>query len=56
MDDLEQDARPAGCRKLVGEDGQWRIRIGDYRVVYAIFDQELVVLVVRVAHRSSVYE
>ena len=38
-----------------GERGRWRVRVGDYRVVYAIDDGELLVLVVRVAHRREVY-
>lgn len=54
--DLEQDARPAGCKKLVGESNAWRIRVGDYRVLYEVVDQSLVVTVVRVAHRRDVYE
>ncbi|WP_211879145.1 type II toxin-antitoxin system RelE family toxin [Pseudarthrobacter albicanus] len=53
--DLERDPRPAGCKKLVGEDNAWRIRIGDYRVLYDVVDDLLVVTVVRVAHRRHVY-
>ncbi len=52
---LSTDPRPAGCRPLVGYPGLWRIRVGDYRVVYTIKDAELVVLALRVAHRSTVY-
>jgi len=44
----------AGCR-LVGYDELWRIRIGDCRVTYTIKDTELVVLVLRIAHRSVAY-
>ncbi len=40
---------------LVGFAGLWRIRVGDYRVVYTIKDAELVVIALRIAHRSSVY-
>jgi mRNA interferase RelE/StbE len=46
--------RPAGSLKLEGAD-LWRIRVGDYRVIYEIRDQILVVLVVRVAHRREAY-
>lgn len=53
--ELGNDPRPHGCVKLKGEDDLWRIRVGDYRVIYAIEDEELVVLVVRVAHRKDVY-
>ena len=38
-----------------GEDDLWRIRVGDYRIVYTIADEALIVLVVRVAHRKDVY-
>lgn len=55
IDALSVDPRPTGTRPLVGYPGLWRIRVGDYRVVYTIKDAELVVLALRVAHRSSVY-
>ncbi len=52
---LSEDPRPPGCRPLVGYEGLWRIRIGDYRVTYSIEDYKLIVLVVRIAHRREVY-
>jgi mRNA interferase RelE/StbE len=52
---LGGDPRPQGARALVGYPGFWRIRVGDYRVVYTIEDAELVVLALRIAHRSNVY-
>jgi mRNA interferase RelE/StbE len=55
VDALSADPRPPGCRSLVGYPGLWRIRIGDYRVVYTVKDAELVVLVLRAAHRSESY-
>jgi len=55
MEGLAADPRPPGCVKLQGEDELWRIRLGDYRVVYAVRDEKLMVLVVRVAHRKDVY-
>jgi mRNA interferase RelE/StbE len=48
--------RPPGCKKLVGGDKEWRIRIGDYRVVYEIDDAAKTVDVTRIAHRRDVYE
>jgi mRNA interferase RelE/StbE len=54
VDDLGEDPRPHGAKKLVGEDTAWRIRIGDYRVIYDIFDEELTVTVIRAAHRREV--
>jgi mRNA interferase RelE/StbE len=52
---LAKVPRPAGVKKLHGEDDLWRIRIGDYRVIYAIDDTAKVVDVVVVRHRSEVY-
>jgi mRNA interferase RelE/StbE len=52
---LQDDPRPPGATRLVGAGDLWRIRIGDYRVVYAIEDERLVVIVVRVAGRGRVY-
>jgi mRNA interferase RelE/StbE len=52
---LAEDPRPAGCKKLSGEDRAWRIRIGDYRVVYEVNDTARYVEVRVVAHRKDVY-
>lgn len=43
-------------KKLVGELTAWRIRVGDYRVIYDVFDDQLVVTVVRAGHRREVYD
>jgi len=53
---LAKDPRPKGCTKLKGRKGLWRIRLGDYRVIYEIDDSACRVTVVRVAHRSAVYD
>lgn len=53
--ELARDPRPPGCVQLKGGDGELRIRIGNYRVVYDVKDDELVVLVLRVGHRREVY-
>jgi mRNA interferase RelE/StbE len=53
---LAVDPRPAGCRKLRGYKDLWRIRVGDYRVVYIIEDDNKTVTVTRIAHRREVYE
>jgi len=55
FDTLAVDPRPDGVVKLAGDANLWRVRIGDYRVVYEIHDGNLVVMVVRVAHRKDVY-
>jgi len=52
---LSDNVRPAGCVKLSGLSDLWRIRVGDYRVVYEIRDRQLIVLIVGVAHRREVY-
>lgn len=52
---LEGNPRPVGSIKLKGRDG-YRIRIGNYRVIYEIFDSELVIDVVAVGHRKDIYE
>jgi len=54
IDDLSHDPRPMGCEKMKGMEDSYRIRIGDYRVVYEIVDQVLVVYVIRVDHRKDV--
>jgi mRNA interferase RelE/StbE len=53
---LAENPRPAGRRKLKGYKDQWRIRIGDWRVVYIIDDAAKLVNITRVAHRREVYE
>ena len=52
---LAKNPRPAGCRKLTGSDDDWRIRVGDYRIVYEIDDDAEVVRVNRARHRREVY-
>lgn len=54
IDALADDPRPDGVVKTVGFAGRYRIRVGDYRVVYDILDDVLLVLVVRVGHRRNV--
>ena len=51
---LAEDPRPPASRPLRGRDG-WRLRVGDYRVLYTIRDDVLLVVVVAVAHRRSAY-
>ena len=55
IETLESDPRSASCKKLVGSDHTYRLRIGNYRVVYDIQDDTLIILVVRVRHRRDVY-
>lgn len=53
---LAFEPRPNGCKKLKGEENKWRIRVGDYRVVYSIYDKELVVEIIAAKHRKEVYD
>ena len=52
---LGNNPRPDGCRKLKGLEKHWRIRVGDYRVVYEIDDKSYKLNIEKVRHRSSVY-
>ena len=52
---LRHQPRPPGAIKLAGTDDLWRIRVGDFRVVYTIADEALVVIEVRIANRREAY-
>ena len=54
IEQLGTDPRPMGCEKLTGHEF-YRIRVGNYRIVYSIQDNELTVWVVKVGHRKDVY-
>ncbi|MCM3778518.1 type II toxin-antitoxin system RelE family toxin [Microbacterium hydrocarbonoxydans] len=56
ISEFERDPRPPGVRKLADFDNAWRVRVGDYRVLYEVVDDEVLVTVVRVAHRRYVYD
>jgi len=51
---LAEDPRPSGCRKLSGKD-KYRIRCGNYRIVYAVQDADMSLTVVKIGHRREVY-
>jgi mRNA interferase RelE/StbE len=53
---LARNPRPVGCKKLKGYKDHWRIRVGDWRVLYTIDDAAKLVSITRVAHRREVYE
>ena len=53
---LAKEPRPKGCRKLRGEKNLWRIRVGDYRVIYAVHDDKEVVDIIAVRHRRAAYQ
>ncbi|UNX55838.1 type II toxin-antitoxin system RelE/ParE family toxin [Georgenia sp. TF02-10] len=52
---LSENPRPPAATQLVGGAGEWRVRTGAYRIVYEIHDADLLVLVLRAAHRREVY-
>ena len=52
---LAEKPRPTGVRKIIGADDLYRLRVGDYRVVYQICDRKLIVIIIRVAHRKDIY-
>lgn len=53
---LAADPRPAGCRKLIGAQNRWRVRAGDYRIIYTVNDAGRIIETVFVRHRSKAYE
>ena len=54
IEDLTEEPRPSGCKKLTGRSA-WRIRIGNYRVIYEIQDDRLVITVLNIGHRREIY-
>ena len=52
---LANNPRPSGCKKLKGMDG-YRIKVADYRVIYDIFDDLLLIDIIDLGHRKSIYE
>jgi mRNA interferase RelE/StbE len=55
IENLSQEPRPQGCKKLTGREG-WRIRVGDYRVIYEIEDVQQALTILHVGHRRDVYK
>lgn len=53
---LATEPRPPAATRLVGGYGEWRVRTGDYRIVYEIVDERLLVLVLTVGHRREIYQ
>ena len=52
---LATDPRPPGCKKLAGSSDYFRIRVGDYHVLYEVGDRDVLVLVIKIGHRREVY-
>ena len=56
IESLLLEPRPSGCKKLKGQNSLWRIRIGDYRIVYSINDNDRIVDITIIRHRNDVYK
>mgnify|MGYP003325899470 CR=1 FL=1 len=56
IDGLAEHPRPTGAKKLVGADDLWRVRVGDYRIIYAVDDAEAVVEIRVIRHRKDAYD
>lgn len=57
IDDLSINPRPTGCKKLKGENEYlWRIRVGNYRVIYSIDDKIKIIDVRKIGHRKEIYD
>jgi len=56
LEGLKTDPRPMGVKKLKGEENAYRIRVGDYRVIYNLQDKQLCITVVKIGHRQNVYQ
>ena len=55
-DKLSANPRPPGCRKLAGTSDRYRVRVGDYRIIYRVDDGKVTVLVLVIGHRREVYD
>ncbi|MBM3183620.1 MAG: type II toxin-antitoxin system RelE/ParE family toxin [Chloroflexi bacterium] len=53
--ELHQNPRPSGCRKITGSQNDWRLRVGNYRIIYEVDDKANVVRIMRVRHRRESY-
>ncbi|MDC0834298.1 RelE/StbE replicon stabilization toxin [Geitlerinema sp. FC II] len=56
LEALAIDPRPLGVKKLSGEEETYRVRVGDYRIIYQIFDRILRVSVIQIGHRREIYK
>jgi mRNA interferase RelE/StbE len=51
---LSIDPYPSGCRKLTGEDSVYRVRQGNYRILYEVKSKKLIILILKIAHRKDI--
>jgi mRNA interferase RelE/StbE len=52
---LASNPRPSACKKLSGHSNLWRLRVGDYRIIYTIYDDKLIIDISVIRHRSEAY-
>ena len=55
IQNLANDPRPPACKKLAGHDSEYRLRVGDYRIVYTVNDGKIVVEIIKIGHRRELY-
>ena len=55
IDSLRDNPLPNGCKKLSGTDNAYRVRVGDYRIVYTIIKNRLIIEIIKIGHRKDVY-
>jgi len=55
IDSLANNPNPNNATKLVGEDNLYRLRVGDYRIIYTIQNEQLLILILKISHRRDVY-
>ena len=53
---LVLNPRPSGVKKLKGSDNAYQVRVGDYRIIYEIYDSKVLILIVNIGHRKEIYE
>jgi mRNA interferase RelE/StbE len=56
IEGLANNPYPVGCRKIVNSDSNYRIRVGDYRIIYQVQQYQLIIEIIRVGHRKNVYD
>lgn len=55
LEELKLNPRPSGIKKLVGEENLYCFRVNNYRILYEIYDQTLLIIVVKIGHRRDIY-
>jgi mRNA interferase RelE/StbE len=56
IESLSEQPRPLDCKKLKGRQNQYRVRSGDYRIIYSVEDTSLIIRVIKVGHRRDIYQ